>query len=305
MRAIVSTPERAQPVEFRDVPEPEPKPHELVLRVEAASINRGELMLLKSRPDWGPGQDVAGTVVAAAADGSGPAVGARGAGMADWGGWAERVAVPTHRVGVLPESVASGPAATLGVAGMTALRAVRAGGPLLGARVLVTGAAGGVGTFAVQFARLAGAEVTASAGSTERLRELAALGAAHTVVDGDPLEGPFDLVLEGVGGPSLERSVGALAPGGVVELYGAAAPEPAKISLGSFGRAPHSRIEPFFVYQTGEETFGRDLAFMAGLVADGRLRPQVGMEVSWREVVPALEALRDRKVRGKVVLRID
>jgi NADPH:quinone reductase-like Zn-dependent oxidoreductase len=191
------------------------------------------------------------------------------------------------------------------VAGLTALRAVRAGGALLGARVLVTGAAGGVGTFAVQFARLAGAEVTASAGSPERARELTALGASHTVVDGDPLEGRFDLVLEGVGGPSLERSLDALAPGGVVQLYGAAAPEPAKISLGSFRGAPHSRIEPFLIYQTGEETFGRDLAFMARLIGEGRLQPQIGLQVSWREVERALDALRDRRVRGKVVLDID
>jgi len=305
MRAIISTPAAAHPVEFRDVPEPEPKSGELVLEVAAVSVNRGELSLLKARPDWGPGQDVAGTVIAAAADGSGPAVGTRVAGMADWGGWAERVAVPAHRVGALPDTVAFGPAATLGVAGVTALRAVRAGGSLLGARVLVTGAAGGVGTFAVQFARLAGAEVTASAGSVERLRGLAAIGAAHTVVDSDPLEGPFDLVLEGVGGPSLERSLSALAPGGVVQLYGGAAGEPAKISLGSFGRAPHSRIEPFFVYQTGEETFGRDLAFMAQLIAEGRLQTQIGLEVSWREVESALEALRTRRVLGKVVLDID
>lgn len=304
MRAIISTPGGAHKVEFRDVPEPEPKPDELVIEVRAASINRGELRLLESRPDWGPGQDVAGTVVATAADGSGPAVGTRVAGMADWGGWAERVAVPAHRVGELPDGVDFGPASTLGVAGMTALRAVRGGGSLLGSRVLVTGAAGGVGTFAVQFARLAGAEVTASAGSPERLRELARLGASHSVVDTDPLEGPFDLVLEGVGGPSLERSVGALAPGGVVQLYGAAAPEPARISLGTFGRAPHSRIEPFFVYQTGEETFGRDLAFMARLVAEGRLAPQVGLDVDWSEVESALDALETRRVQGKVVLRI-
>jgi NADPH:quinone reductase len=305
MRALISTPEASHAVEFRDVPEPEPKPGELVLQVAAVSVNRGELSLLKARPGWGPGQDVAGTVVAAAAGGGGPAAGTRVTGMADWGGWAERVAVPAHRVGVLPASVGYGPAATLGVAGMTALRAVRAGGSLLGARVLVTGAAGGVGTFAVQFARLAGAEVTASAGSAARARELAALGAAHTVVDGEPLEGPFDLILEGVGGASLERSLGALAPGGVVELYGAAAAEPARISLGTFGRAPHSRIEPFFVYQTGEETFGRDLTFMARLVGEGRLDPQIGLEVSWREAETALDALRDRRVQGKVVLDID
>jgi NADPH:quinone reductase-like Zn-dependent oxidoreductase len=125
------------------------------------------------------------------------------------------------------------------------------------------------------------------------------------VVDGDPLEGRFDLVLEGVGGPSLERSLDALAPGGVVQLYGAAAPEPAKISLGSFRGAPHSRIEPFLIYQTGEETFGRDLAFMARLIGEGRLQPQIGLQVSWREVERALDALRDRRVRGKVVLDID
>lgn len=305
MRAIISTPGAARPVEFRDVPEPTPKPDEVVIEVRAASINRGELSLLAARPDWGPGQDVAGTVALAAADGSGPAVGTRVAGMADWAGWAERVAVPAHRVGELPDSVDFGPASTLGVAGMTALRAVRAGGSLLGSRVLVTGAAGGVGTFAVQFARLAGAEVTASAGSQERLRDLAGLGATHTVVDTEPLEGPFDLVLEGVGGPSLDRSLAALGPGGVVQLYGAAAPEPARISLRTFGGAPHSRIEPFFVYQTGEETFGRDLAFMARLIAEGRLAPQVGLDVSWRDIVDALEALRNRQVRGKVVIRID
>ena len=305
MRAIISTPAAAHPVEFRDVPEPEPKSGELVLEVAAVSVNRGELSLIKARPDWGPGQDVAGTVVVAAAGGSGPAVGTRVAGMADWGGWAERVAVPTHRVGALPDSVGFGPASTLGVAGVTALRAVRAGGALLGAKVLVTGAAGGVGTFAVQFARLAGAEVTASAGSEERARALTALGAAHTVVDGDPLEGPFDLVLEGVGGPSLDRSLSALAPGAVVQLYGAAASEPARISLGTFSQAPHSRIEPFFVYQTGEETFGRDLAFMARLIAEGRLQPQVGLQVSWREVESALAALRERRVQGKVVLEVD
>ncbi|MGH7911313.1 MAG: zinc-binding dehydrogenase [Candidatus Dormibacteraceae bacterium] len=304
MRAIISTPDGAQPVEFRDVAEPEPRPNELLIEVEAASVNRGELALLQARPNWGPGQDVAGTVARAAADGSGPAVGARVTGMADWGGWAERVAVPTHRVGVLPDTVAFTGAATFGVAGMTALRALRAGGSLLDARVLVTGAAGGVGTFAVQFAALAGAQVTASVGSLDRQRRLGALGAARTVLDSDALEGPYDIVLEGVGGASLERSVGALAPGGVVELYGATAPEPARLALASFRGTPHCRIEPFLVYQTGEETFGRDLSFMARLVAEGRLQPQIGLEVSWTELTSALEALRDRRVEGKVVLHI-
>ncbi|MFZ0215767.1 MAG: zinc-binding dehydrogenase, partial [Candidatus Dormiibacterota bacterium] len=299
------TPDSSQPVELRDADEPSPAADELVMDVAAASLNRGELMLLTARPGWPPGQDVAGIVARAAADGSGAEVGTRVVGMADQGGWAERVAVPTRRVGIVPDHVEPGAAATLGVAGLTALRALRAAGSLLNARVLVTGASGGVGRFAVQLAALAGAEVTAAAASEDRAAGLRELGAAHLALGDDDLTPRFDVVMEGVGGASLDRSLGALRPGGVVLLYGAADREPGHVSLGAFGQAPHSRIEPFFIYQTGEATFGRDLSFLAGLLGDGRLRAEIGLDVSWRETARAIEALRNRQVRGKVVLRID
>ena len=305
MRALVSTPDGQAPAEVREVEEPAPAPSELVLEVSAASLNRGELRLLPERPGWRPGQDVAGVVAKAAADGSGPPPGTRVAGIVDQGGWAERVAAPTNRVAALPDAVELGAASTLGVAGLTALRALRLGGHLLGRRVLVTGASGGVGRFAVQLAALGGARVTASVGGAERGAGLQELGAAEVVCDGDELDGGFDLVMEGVGGPSLERSVHALAKDGVVALYGSASGVPARIGLGDFSAGPLGRIQSFFIYQTGVETFGKDLGFLARLVGEGRLRPQVGLDVSWRQLGMAVEQLRSRQVSGKVVLRID
>jgi len=305
MRALVATPDGPAPAEIREVEEPIPAPDELLLEVRTASLNRGELNLLPNRPGWQPGQDVAGVVARMAADGSGPPEGTTVAGIVDQGGWAERVAAPTSRVATLPDGVELGAAATLGVAGLTALRALRLGGSLLGRRVLVTGASGGVGGFAVQLAAIAGAEVTASVGSAGRGAGLRELGATAVVLEGETLDGQFDLVMEGVGGLSLERSARALARDGVVALYGALSAQPAGIGLGDFRAGPFGRIQSFFIYQSGVETFGRDLGLLVGLVARGRLRPQVGLDVSWRELGKAVERLRSRQVNGKVVLRID
>src|SRR5579872_5187855 len=201
MKALYSSPGGERPVELREAEEPAPASNEVVVAVAAASLNRGELTLLPSRPGWRPGQDIAGTIVRSAADGSGPAEAARVTAVVDAGGWAERVAAPTNRLAELPGSVTFAEAATLGVAGLTALRGLRVGGPLLGARVLVTGASGGVGHFAVQLAHIAGAHVTAVARTSERAGKLRALGADRAVLESDELDTTFDLVMEGVGGP--------------------------------------------------------------------------------------------------------
>ena len=165
MLAIVNTPGGTAPVELREVPEPQPAPNEALVEVRAFSLNRGELRLFQIRPEgWRPGQDISGVVVQAAADGSGPAAGARVVALTDNAGWAQRAAVPAHRMAVLPDNVRFEDAAALPVAGLTALRTLRHGAPLLGKRVLITGAAGGVGHLATQIAARSGARVTAVVG---------------------------------------------------------------------------------------------------------------------------------------------
>lgn len=181
--------------------------------MRAFSLNYGETILIKQRPDgWRPGQDVAGVVVRQAADGSGPAEGTRVVAYLEWEGWAERVPVPTRAVAPLDDRVGFEQAATLPVAGLTALRSLRGGGAVLGRNVLVTSATGGVGQFAVQLARAAGAMVTAQVSGTSRIPEARELGAHHIVTTlDDPALGPFHLVLDGVGGPQLALAVHRMA----------------------------------------------------------------------------------------------
>jgi NADPH:quinone reductase len=288
----------------RELPEPQPGPHDVVVEVAAYAVNRGELSLLAQRPDgWRPGQDVAGVVRVAAADGTGPAAGARVVGLADEGGWSERVAVPSHRVAALPDAVPFPQAASLPVAGLTALRALRSGGPLLGRRVLVTGATGGVGSFAVQLARVAGAAVTAHVSGAARVGQVQALGPDAVVTEIGADSGPFDLVLDGVGGSVLTAAVRRLAVGGLVTAYGLASGERSDLAFSDFAAAaPGGRLQGFFVYRTGEETFGEDLATLAELVAGGRLEPQLGVVRDWSQTVAAVDDLRGHRASGKVVL---
>ena len=179
-------------------------PHEALVAVHAFSLNRGELRSFRNNEEgWIPGQDVSGVVLQQAADGSGPPAGARVVALMDEFGWAERVAVPTHRMAVLPDSVSFAAAASLPVAGLTALRTLRHGAPLLGKRVLITGAAGGVGHLAVQLAARSGARVTAVVGRPERAVGMRELGAAEVVVGIDSAQGRFGLILESAGGASL------------------------------------------------------------------------------------------------------
>ena len=177
MLAVVNSPNAAAPVELREVPEPQPAPNEALVEVRAFSLNRGELRLLQIRPEgWRPGQDISGVVLQAAADGNGPRAGERVVALTDNAGWAERAAVPAHRMAVLPDNVLIEEAAALPVAGLTALRTLRHGAPLLGKRVLVTGAAGGVGHLTTQIASRSGARVTAVVGGPERGRHVRGAG---------------------------------------------------------------------------------------------------------------------------------
>jgi NADPH:quinone reductase-like Zn-dependent oxidoreductase len=141
-----------------------------LVEVHAVSLDFGELAYLQQqrRPGEVPGDDAAGIVVRPVADGSGPPVGTRVVSFDFQGGWAELRAVDTADLAVLPDSVEFGAASTLPAAGVTALQALRRLGPVEDRRVLITGASGGVGRFAVQLAALGGARVVASVGSPAR-----------------------------------------------------------------------------------------------------------------------------------------
>ena len=303
MRALVNTANPEKPVELREVPEPDPAANEAVVAVRAMAINRGELRLLAGRPEGlRPGQDISGTVIRAAADGSGPKEGDRVVALVDQAGWAERAPAPASRLAVLPDTVSFEAAASLPVAGLTALRALRVGGSLLGKQVMVTGAAGGVGHFAVQLASRAGARVAAIVSRPGRGEELGELPGVKLVVGYDNLDGPFDLVLESVGGASLGASIRAAADDGDVVVFGNSSGEETAISFRDLRGS--LRIHAFHVYGSGEPpTFGEDLGLLASLIASGDLHPQVGYEGSWEDPRPALYALRDREIEGKAVLR--
>ena len=300
----ITDPKAEGGLDRREIPEPAPTPTDVVIDVRAYAVNRGELGLLQQRPSgWAPGQDVAGVIAKAAANGSGPRPGTRVVGCADGGGWSQRAVVPSYRVAPIPENVSFADAAALPVAGLTALRALRTGGPLLGRHVLITGASGGVGMFAVQLAVVAGALVTAHVSGQHRVDAVRPLGAHHVVTTLEGVTEKFDLVLDGVGGQVLVDALHHLAPGGTVAAYGVASGEKSSIDFRDFRGATNAKLMGFFVYGTDVHTFGEDLGLMARLIGEGKLKVP-GPRRDWQETRQAIEMLRKREATGKVVLTI-
>jgi NADPH:quinone reductase len=306
MLAVVNTPNGTAPVELRQVPEPVLGSHDALVAVQAFSLNRGELRSLRNNEEgWIPGQDVSGVVLQQAADGSGPPAGTRVVALTDEFGWAERVAVPGHRMAALPAQVSFAAAAALPVAGLTALNTLRHGAPLLGKRVLITGAAGGVGHLAVQLAARSGARVTAVVGRPERAAGMLELGAAEVVVGIEQAQGRFGLILEAAGGASLTTAVRLVDAKGAVVVFGNSSGEPSTIAFADFRGGQNARLQSFFYFTNGpEEQFGADLALLVSLVADKSLTSQTGPERSWRELARVAEDLRDRRLGGKAVFRV-
>jgi NADPH:quinone reductase len=307
MLGLVNTPNGAAPVELRELPEPEPARNEALVEVRAFSLNRGELRAFRNNEEgWVPGQDVSGVVLRQAASGEGPPAGSRVVALMDEFGWAQRAAVASHRMALLPDTVNFAQAATLPVAGLTALRTLRHGAPLLGKRVLITGAAGGVGTIAVQLATRMGARVTAVVGRPERAGGLKELGAVDIVQGIDSAQGRFALILESGGGASLAKAIQIIDAKGTVVVYGNSSGDATTVSFADFRGAPNSRVQSFSYFTSeAEERFAPDLALLVSLIADGSLKPQIGVERSWRDIAQVAEQLRERRVSGKAVLLVD
>lgn len=305
MKALVTTLDPDAPMAVREVSDPVLTPHQALVAVKTFSLNRGELhSIVRNGEDWIPGQDIAGVVVQAAADGSGPAVGARVVALTDEFGWAELAAVEGHRMAVLPDNVSFAQACTLPVAGLTALRCVRLGGAIVGRRVLVTGAAGGVGNLAVQIAAHSGAQVTAVVGHPGRSAGLRELGATEVVEGIENATGRFALILESSGGTSLSTAIKLIEPDGTIAVYGNSAGTASSISFGDFRGAQNARIQSFFYFTSeAEDKFAPDLDLLVGMIADGHLRPRIGSERGWDDFAEIANALRAREIAGKAVFR--
>jgi NADPH:quinone reductase-like Zn-dependent oxidoreductase len=303
MKRLIPTGEPSRPVEFQEDAQPTPAQDEALIRVEAFSVNRGETFLLdEPAPGLRPGKDVAGLVVQAAADGSGPATGTRVVGHPPAAGWAEYAAVRTESLVALPESVKTVDAAALPLAGITALRLLRAAGAVTGRRLLLTGASGGVGHYFTELASGAGAEVTVVTATPERGHRLAELGAAHVIHDLAEATGKFDVVLESTGGGALAAALTRLLPEGTLIWFGQASRTPSTLDFFSFFEGPENARLRHFHYAGAP--YGPDLATLVKLVETKRLHPEIGRVADWADTATVLVDLRDRRIRGNAVLTI-
>jgi NADPH:quinone reductase len=298
--ALLVDHDSAAGLRLAETADPVPGPDEALVEVHAISLNHGELRGVASQPPgFVPGWDAAGVVRTAAADGSGPKAGTRVVTFGWAGAWAQLRAVPVSELAVVPDGVDLGAAAALPVAGVTALRALRRLGFLTGRRVLVTGASGGVGRFAVQLAAAAGAHVIASVGSVARGEGLAELGAAEVVVGLEGVEPGLHGVLDNVGGPQLAEAFALLAVGGSVQCIGATSGEPTVFP-------PYSTVgelRSLQAFRMGDR-LSEDLATLVGLLAQGALDPQIGRRADWKDVGGAAEELFARRIAGKAVLDV-
>ncbi|MFB4274189.1 NAD(P)-dependent alcohol dehydrogenase [Nonomuraea sp. MTCD27] len=298
------------------VPKPVPGPGEVLVRVHATSVNGGELhgragrvRLVTGLVERGfpkrTGVDFAGEVVALGPGASGPAVGDRVWGLLgrSFGSAAEFVAVRPRRLSRVPAGLDLAEAAALPAVGTTAITALRDKAALAaGERLLVRGAAGGVGSVAVQLGKAMGAYVTALAGARnlELVRGLGADEVLDYATTGPAGLGAFDVVLDTVGTahPAYRR---LLTPGGrmvaiAFDLKRAAASLSYVAASAVFGR----RRVRFF---SGNPTH-RLLADLARYVETGAIRPVVDTVFPLAGIAEAHRALESGGVRGKIVVRV-
>jgi NADPH:quinone reductase-like Zn-dependent oxidoreductase len=303
-------PERLRMVE---VDKPVPEAGEVLVQVLAASVNAADWHVLRGRPLFSRatlgllrpkhkilGVDVAGQVVTV-----GPGVTQFTAGdqvyanLLDhgYGGFAEYVSVPVGVMALKPPSLSLEEAAAVPMAATTALQGLRHHGELQpGQRVLINGATGGVGSFAVQLAKASGAEVTAVT-STPNLELVRSLGADHVIdyTRTDIAGGGrrYDRILDTVGNRSVPELRAALAPGGKAAVTGfTSVARLLAVSLRG-GRD---------VAQVQAHVTTRDLELLSELVAAGKLRPQIDRRYRFAEIPAAIAYQEQGHARAKVVV---
>src|SRR5262245_25086731 len=306
-------------LQYEDVPVPEPKDGEVLIKVQSASLNRADIGLRKGNyrisPDQLPvipGREFAGAVEKLGAGVSEFRLGQRVVAYPSLGGYAEYATAKTAEVRSIPENVTSAQAAALPTAFLTAWFGLSTDGNLkTGERLLVQGGSSGVGTAAIQIAKHWGAKVVTTTGSEEKARRLRQLGADVTIdVSADDFlpevmrvtgNRGVDVVLEMIGGEVYQKSLQALAPGGrLVSIGGAFGAIPDTPPALTEGRKA-TRFSITNYLKAKPEEF-KQLDEVLKLVAQKKFQVVIGKSFPLAETRAAQRYLEGREHFGKVML---
>lgn len=309
-------------LKLQEIDKPTIKDGEVLVRVHTASIHPGDWLLMTGRPQLFrmgiglrkprkriPGFDFAGTVESTGSNVTGFDPGDEVFGDAANGSCAEYVSVPEKKLAHKPSNLTFQQAAVVPVSGVTALLGVRdAGGVGAGRRVLINGASGGVGTFAVQIAKSLGAEVTGVC-STANLEFVRSIGADHVIdyTQDDFTEGTerYDFVLDNVANYSLAACRRAVAPDGkYISNNGTSGGR----WIGPLGRMAASALQSFFISKQGRPYYSpvrkQDLLDLTAMIEDGKIVPAIGRTFSLSEAAEAMAHVGSGHSRGKVAITI-
>lgn len=313
MKAVVVDPNAPDRLVLREFEPPKLQPNEALVRVRAVSLNRGEVSQALTTAPTGarPGWDLAGVVETPAADGTGPPEGARVVGIVASGAWAEAVAVQTDALALLPDGVSFAQAAALPVAGLTAYHALHKGGLLLGKTILITGATGGVGDFAIQLGKLAGAHVVAHVRRVEQTAQVTKAGADKVAVGESLAEaagemGPYALIIDSVGGQVLGDALGMVSKGTRIVSFGSSSDTSVTFNGQAFYGAGLTTLTGLFLFDELRtvESASVGLKRLADLTGAGSLAPHISVERPWTEIAAVAQELMARQYPGKAVLHV-
>jgi putative PIG3 family NAD(P)H quinone oxidoreductase len=314
---VIREPGDADVLEWRTVPDPAPKPDEVLVDVVASAVNRADVMQRQGfypPPDGTPpypGLEVSGRVAEVGADVTGPQVGDEVCALLSGGGYAERVAVPAGQLLPVPRGVDVVDAACLPEVACTVWSNVfMLGGLRAGETLLVHGGGSGIGTFAIQLAKARGARVVTTVGSAEKAARCRELGADVTVnyrEDDFVQHGPYDVILDVIGAKYLARNVDALAVGGRLMVIGLQGGAKAELNLGklvskrALVHATTLRARP--PEEKAEIVAGvRDNVWP--LLESGAVRPVVDRRIPMPDAASAHRVLEESGHVGKVVLTV-
>ena len=301
MRAVVLDEELQ--LELCDVPEPEPGPGQVVVQIRAAGVNYADVLIREGRyPQPPPLPFVPGSEVAGETEDGRRVIGFVREGG---GGYAERAVVDEEWLFDLPEDAGFEHGAAFLLAFLTAwLPLTRQARVTAGSRVLVTAAAGGVGSAGVQVASALGAEVVGAVGSEEKLEHVRALGATAVTYEQLAELEPFDAILDQVGGDLFTAGLKLLRPLGTIVGIGFAGGlwqplDPAllvgrNVSASGFYLGRFMKLQPDVVRAAALE--------LIDLWSEGALAPSVGATFALEEADAALRSVAERRSVGKVVL---